>query len=133
MNFQQLRLFKKIFLLSLLILICSCGKEQDQNVKKVTPDTNKKNPELYKGMFTIENSVEVFRDCTSKKKYVISDKSEREQLDRALATVEFGRNKSYYMEAQGFTSYQQNEKGNAFDTVLVVTKYIRLDTAKSCP
>ncbi len=115
-----------------LILVSGC-KENDNSKVKTDISKDESAPTikqtLFKGMCS---GMETFTECGSGRKLIISPEGENKELKQALTYfTNIKPNQPFYVEAEGFSSARERSKGS-FDTMLVITRFIKLDIAMTC-
>lgn len=126
----------KYFLIIIFLLILSgCRENENSKVKTDTLSKEKSAPApikqtFFKGMCS---GTETFTECGSNKKFTISPDGENNELEKAVTFFSSKRpNQEFYIEVEGFPSVQERSKGNGFDTILVITRFIKLDMVRNC-
>lgn len=111
-------------LVLLLYIFPGCDNSEKNNLgsdsSKNFPPINKSiNTQIFRGMLS-QSVNEIFTECTSHKKYIVSEKSEFQQIETVYPSFKKGAVKNFYIEAEGFSSVHENSKSKGFDTVLVL-------------
>ncbi|MDQ3020936.1 MAG: hypothetical protein M3R36_10250 [Bacteroidota bacterium] len=131
----------KIIIIFLFIAFTSCEEKKYADadskkspLKQTVDGANTMQPKLYKGMYYFLPDEGAFTDCDSKKKYLLSINNENANLQSVYSLITNYRKpiKKLYIEAEGFTSVQSKQEGKGFDSVMIITKCIKLDTAINC-
>jgi NlpE C-terminal OB domain len=137
----------KIFLIFFLILISGCQEKEQENTniktdtskkietnKKTVSRTNELHPKLFKGMYSSTANESSLVDCDTKTKYLLTQKGELEEFEKIYSAMQSNKKqtKKVYIETEGFTSVQAKPKGKGFDTVLVVTRFVKFDPEINC-
>ncbi len=129
-----------IVLQSLIITFALLSCEAPDSHKKNDPSGNKSTAGnsntmtafVYRGMFDISGKYQL-TDCSSGKQYKVSNKSDLSSVDNAIKQMQNNLKKErVYVEAEGFTSTEQNKSTNQFDTVLVIGRISRIDMQFDC-
>ncbi|MCB0728881.1 MAG: hypothetical protein KDD00_15560 [Ignavibacteriae bacterium] len=131
---------KYIILIIVSISIISCESNKEKNTSSGGPDTEKSeintSPIIQmkvKGMFEYKNSKGFLTDCESGKSYNVAKEGDVKNLDSVYNMFDVKNPKrKVYVFAEGFNSVKENPKNNAFDTVIVITRLLALDTAYNC-
>lgn len=137
MNLSEIKNSARTLLLMVLLvapvmLISSCEppKSDVQHKQKQTVAKESKIPtNIYKGMISIADK-NVLQDCSSGAKYKISGKSNLAAIDNAAGNLR-SRDR-FYVEAEGFVSYETSASGKGMDTVLVIGNVSRIDLQFDC-
>ena len=86
----------------------------------------------YKGMYYLDGTSRL-QECSSGRSYLVSEKSEIQQLNQAVETgAAMLRKQRVYIESDGFISTQDNPVTKTTDTVLVITGVSRIDMQFDC-
>lgn len=135
-------MFKTILLIFFVIIFSSCfsscNKKADDNTKAdlKTKDENNKNsltPKQIKGMYEFKDKTGILTDCTTGAKYLIAQEGDIKVIDSVYQSFEKNNPAGkLYVSAEGFNSVRENLKGDFFDTVLVITRLIGIDTSYNC-
>ncbi len=126
---------KIILIIFLFIHISGCGENEKAFDKNDTLAKNKSEPlpikrSIFKGMYSGPDG---FSECISGNKFIISPDGENKELETVVTSLPpKNRNQKLYIEAEGFSSAREKIKGKGFDTLLVITRFIKLDTAMRC-
>ncbi|MEO8664410.1 MAG: hypothetical protein ABI462_02845 [Ignavibacteria bacterium] len=123
-------------LFAVIFLITLAGCEENEK-SKVNTDTIRKensapliNQTLFQGM---SSGIETLTECSTNKKFIISPDGENQELGKAMAFFsEKKPNQPFYVEVEGFSSVRERTAGKGFDTILVITKFLKLDMAREC-
>lgn len=132
-NINSARSLLSIFLLTAMVtLISSCEppKSDVQHKQKQTVAKESKIPtNIYKGMISLADK-NFLQDCSSGTRFKISGKSNLTAIDNAAGNLR-SRDR-FYVEAEGFVSYETNASGKGMDTVLVIGNVSRIDLQFDC-
>lgn len=114
----------------LIVLLAGCeNKDQDKKVETM-PDSHPGKSVLFKGMCTVTDTMRI-TECGTKRNFQIAPDGNITMLKEVIEMVKSNPDKKQiYIEAEGFTSYAESE--NNFDTLLIVTRFTRYDTAYNC-
>ena len=113
-----------------IISSCEPPKSDFMHKQKQTVAKESKIPtNIYKGMISLTDK-NVLQDCSSGTKYKISGKSNLTAMDNAAGNLR-SRDR-FYVEAEGFVSYETNASGKGMDTVLVIGNVSRIDLQFDC-
>lgn len=113
-----------------IISSCEPPKSDVQHKQKQTVAKESKIPtNIFKGMISLTDK-NILQDCSSGTKYKISGKSNLAAIDNAAGNLR-SRDR-FYVEAEGFVSYETNATGKGMDTVLVIGNVSRIDLQFDC-
>ncbi len=129
---------KKIFIvLFSLFLITGCKiKDAEEPEIKSPPKDNGVNntlkQTLYKGMYSYSGNSGRFSECGTGKKFILSPLGANKSLDSNFSSTPSMSKKKLFINAEGFSSVDQKKNGKGFDTVLVITRIISVDSVYVC-
>jgi len=126
---------KYVLIIIFWIIVSGC-KENETKIENTDPSSKNKTAVVpitqsyFKGMYV---SPETFIECGSHKKFIVSPDGDNGELEKALTSLNLKKpNQKLYIETEGFSSAREKSKGKGFDTILVITRFIKLDTALNC-
>jgi len=127
-------ILKHTLIIILLISFYGCEQTEKSKIKTDTLIVENSPPSikqtLFKGMVS---GVETFSECGSGKKLIISPDGENNELEKAVTYFSSKKpGQQFYVEAEGFSSARERPNGKGFDTMLVITRFIKLDMVRSC-
>lgn len=122
-------------ILVVLKLFNGCEKPEQnktENTKSAAP-LNNINLEKFGGMFLESADTKKLILCGNNSEFIVSDESDFSLLDNSYPGLR-KRNggKKFYTEAEGFRSVKENLKTKNLDTIIVITKFIKIDTVFDC-
>ncbi|HMS64329.1 MAG TPA: hypothetical protein PKD83_03645 [Ignavibacteria bacterium] len=139
---------KKIFtivLLFILLIISGCEKGTVRNVNNSLPENknaqkeiqespvNKISQNIFKGNYIKTNYLRSFRECATKKKFIIAPEGDIALLDELYdKRTDSLKISGLYIEAEGFSSERSRKESTGMDTILVITKFIMSDESTKC-
>lgn len=125
---------KHALIIILLIFFSGCEQTEKPTIKTDTLIKENSPPPIkqtfFKGMVS---GVETFSECGSGKKLIISPEGETKELEKAVTFFSSKKpGQQFYVEAEGFSSTRERPNRKGFDTMLVITRFIKLDMVRSC-
>lgn len=126
----------------ILFIICACffgceapkKKTSSGNEEKDTQTTS--NPIIQKkirGMFEYNNTNGIITDCETGSFYNVAEEGEVRSIDSVYNSLDKKDPKrKLYVIVEGFNSFRENPKSSNFDTVIVITRLLGIDTAFNC-
>ncbi|HMQ69947.1 MAG TPA: hypothetical protein PKA90_11465 [Ignavibacteria bacterium] len=127
-----------ILLISISFLSCESNKDKNTSSGNPIPENSEinSNPIVQmkvRGMFEYKNSIGFLTDCESGKMYNVAEEGDVKNIDSLYNTFDVKNPKrKLYVIAEGFNSVKENTKKTGFDTVIVITRLLALDTAFNC-
>jgi hypothetical protein len=133
-------MYKYFILLVICVILTGCesGKKENNTAsgKDVKDTVINSNPIIQKkinGMFEYKDSIGLITDCENGNTYNLAEDINLKSIDSVYNSFDIKNPKrKLFVVAVGFNSVKENTKSNIFDTVIVITKLIALDTAFNC-
>ena len=131
----------KYFILLVLCVIltgCESGKKEPntssgKDTKDIVTNSNPIIQKKIKGMFEYKDTRGLITDCDNGGKYYIAEDLNVKNIDSVYNSFDIKNPKrKLYIEAEGFNSVKENTKSKLFDSVIVITRLITVDTAFNC-
>lgn len=121
----------KLIIIGGLLILAGCDNKTGEENQTLTDTTAKIKTFIFKGMFNKDSMYLI--ECSAKKKFKVAPEGELIALEKVYELKpELRTSGEYYIETAGFTSVKENTGTKNFDTMLVVTRFIGLDTSFNC-
>jgi len=129
--------FYSMLMVMLFSFISGCSDESKQSVNKdpkmVTPEANQMRPLILGGMYIYSQGAGKFYDCNSDKTFFISEVGESASIEKAYVNIpDKKEEEKVYVELEAFISTQSKSESPEMDSILVVTRFFKLDRAMKC-